>query len=82
MVDASKNVNKEDGSESINTENRQRNQDVSGNQPGIAGVPGITGVTQSNKKVSFVDTIVTIAKSRDRFSTRDQIRADKVRRLQ
>ena len=42
----------------------------------------VTGVADSEKRVRFADAIDTEEKSRDRFSKRDQIKADRVRRLQ
>ena len=42
----------------------------------------ITGVKHSNKNVQFKDVIYIVTKSRDRFSKRDKLRADRVRRLQ
>ena len=41
----------------------------------------IPGLLQNGKRVRFADAIDTIAKSRDRFSKRDQLAADRVRRL-
>ena len=38
----------------------------------------ITGVKHGNKNVRFEDAIDTVTKSRDRFSKRDQLRADRV----
>ena len=51
-------------------------EDISDNQSDL------TRVVRSDKKVQFSDAIDTIAKSRERFSKRDQLRGYRVRRLQ
>ena len=59
-------------------------EDENGNEVNVQSDPTEAAGVEANdkRKVMFTEAIETIRGSRDRFSKRDQLRADRVRRLQ